>query len=100
MSDIVQIIVLAAGADTLLAACCHRVRTLLASEEHIFELIHSGIDEQQGRILGRDQRRAFDDGVAAVCKELKKSAADFITVQVALFPLEWRPHRNQDEAEP
>src|SRR5437899_3698369 len=46
MSDIVQIIVLATGADTLLAGCCHGVGTLLASEDHGLELIHSGIDKQ------------------------------------------------------
>ena len=98
MSDVVQIVVLAAGADTFLAACCRGVGTLLASEKHILELIHSRIDEQQRRIFGRDQRGTLNDGVTAICKELKKPPADFITVQVVLIPLGWRPHRNQDEA--
>ena len=56
------------------------VGALLASEKNVFELIHSRIDEKQGRIFGRNQRGAFDDGVAAILEEFEESPADFITV--------------------
>ena len=102
MTDIIEIVVLAAGANASsgwLAA--FDVGTLFAAKKHVLELVHAGIDEKQGRILGRNQRRTFDDGMAAVFEEFEESSPDFVTVhEVVLFPLEWRPHRIQDEPEP
>src|SRR5947199_4249267 len=40
MSDVVQVVVLAASAHTFLAACCRSVRTLLASETPVRALTH------------------------------------------------------------
>src|SRR5207245_3097226 len=67
MSDVVQIVVLAAGADTFLAVCCRGVGTLLASEKHILELINSRIDEKQSRIISRDLRGVIISGLCRVC---------------------------------
>ncbi len=102
VSDIVEVVVLAARANALLAGGGHVVRALFAAEKHVLELIHTGIDEKQRRVLSRNQRGALDDSVAAFRKELEESPADFITVHKSsvLFPLEWRPHRIQDDAKP
>src|SRR5262245_14047569 len=80
MSDIIQVVVLSTGSDTFLAAGCHRIGALLASEKNIFELIHPGIHEQQGRVLSRNQGRAGDDGVTPVREEIEESPANFGTV--------------------
>src|SRR5689334_21833406 len=101
MSDIIEIVVLAAGADALLAAGRCRIRTLFTAEEDVLELIHTGIDEKQRGILRRDERRALNNGMAPVREELKEPPADFDTCHaIVLFPLVWRPHHIQDETKP
>ena len=55
---------LAADAHALLRAGRARVVALLAAEEHVLELVHPGVGEQQRRVVAGHQRRARDDAVA------------------------------------
>ena len=57
-ADVLQIVVLAAGAHALLRAGGAREGRLRLAGEEVLELIHSGVGEQQRRIVERDQRRA------------------------------------------
>ena len=57
VADIVEIIVLAAGAHAFLRRRGAPVRTLLDAGEHILELHHPGIGEHQRRVVARDERR-------------------------------------------
>ena len=72
VADVIEIVVLAAGPDAFLSTCRRAVGALFASQEDILELIHSGIDEEQRGILGRNQRGTFDDRVATVFKKFEK----------------------------
>ena len=101
MANVVEVVVFAAGPHALLTARSRVVGPLFAAEEDILELVHARVDEEQRGILGRNQRRAFDNRMAAVCEELEESPANLVAIHGAvLFPLEWRPHHIQDEAEP
>ena len=97
---------LTSSANALLATGSRGVGALLSPEEHIFELIHSRIDEKQRRILGWNEGRTFDDGVTTFRKKVEESPANFVAVHFVmvlegfLIGLEWRPHRIQDEAGP
>ena len=100
MGNLVQVVMLSAGANALLTTCSRGISALLASKKNVLELVHPCVDKQQRRITGWHERRAFDAGVAAILEELEEPPADFVTVQGVLFPLEWRPHRIQDVAKP
>ena len=52
---------------------------LLGAEEDVLELVHAGVGEQQRGIVGRDQRRAADDAMAAFGKKIEKALSDFGT---------------------
>ncbi len=49
--DVVQVVVLAAGADALLRVDRARPAGLLQTQEVGFELVHAGVGEQQRRVL-------------------------------------------------
>ena len=96
MADVIKIVVLSAGPHAFLAAGRHRVRPLFTSEENVFELIHSGINEQQCGILSRNQGGALDDGVTSFGKKFEEPPSNITTVHFfVLFPLERRPRRTQ-----
>jgi hypothetical protein len=80
MSDVIEIVVLATGSNHLLASRSAGIRTPFAPEKDFLELIHSGIDEEQRRVFGRNQRRTLDYGVPAILKVLEKTSTDFVTV--------------------
>src|SRR5713226_4337921 len=69
----------AADAQTLLRADSARVRKPLLAKKNIFELDHSRIGKKQRRVLVRNQRRAFNDGVASFSKEVQKGFANFVS---------------------
>ena len=78
VADIVEIIVLAARAHALLRGHRPVVRPLLDAGEHILELHHPGIGEQQGRVVVRHQRRGRDDLVAMSAEEVEEARADLV----------------------
>ena len=52
VAHLLEIVVLSAGADALLAGRGPRVVALLLAQEGALELHHAGIGEQQGGIVG------------------------------------------------
>ena len=73
-----QVVVLAAGAHAFLAGGGSAVIALFGAQEHILELVHSGIGEKQGRIVHRDQRRTAHDAVPVAFEELQECLSDFV----------------------
>ncbi len=72
----VQVVVLAACTQAALDVGSAHVAALFRTQEHILELDHAGIGEQQGRVVARHQRRRRHDGVALALEEFKEVAAD------------------------
>ena len=66
--DVVEIVVLAADAHALLRRRGARVVALLAAEEHVLELVHPGVGEQQRRIVAGQQGTAGDHAVAVLSR--------------------------------
>ncbi len=64
VADVLQIVVLAAGAHAALARGRAHVVAPLLAEKHILELHHAGIGEQQRRIIARHQRGRRHDACA------------------------------------
>ena len=56
VAHLLEIVVLAAGADALLAGHRAPVVALLQPLEHPLELHHAGVGEQQRGIVGRHER--------------------------------------------
>jgi hypothetical protein len=77
VADVVEVVVLAAGADALLRRGGTGVRALVEAQEHVLELVHPGVGEQQRRIVARHHRRGGDDGVALRFEELQEGRTDF-----------------------
>ncbi len=75
--DVVEVVVLAAGADAFLGV--GRARRLpgraLLAEENGHELVHARVREKQIRRI-RQERRRRDDGVLFLAKEIEKGLAD------------------------
>ncbi len=53
LAHIVEVVVLAAGSDALLRIGRALVRPRACAEKYVFELIHAGVGEQQGRVVMR-----------------------------------------------
>ncbi len=69
LADVVQIVVLAAGADALLRVGGTLVGPGAGAEEHVLELVHAGVGEQQRRIVVRHHRRRRHKRVAVLLHE-------------------------------
>ena len=78
IANIVQIIMLAAGAHAFLAAGCTRHRALLKPGEYVFEWHHPRVGKHQRWVVIRHQRRRGHDLVALRGKVVEKRAADFV----------------------
>ena len=76
-TDVVEVVVLAADTHARLRGRRPPVGALLLAEEHVLELVHARVGEQQRRIVGGHQRRAGDDGVAVRLEVLQEAAANF-----------------------
>src|SRR6266550_318212 len=77
-ADVVEVVVLPADAHHLLRGGRARVLSPFPSEEEVLELVHAGIREEQGRIVGGDQGRAGDDAMAVLLEMLQERRADFV----------------------
>src|SRR5690606_20049764 len=53
------------------------LRRLLEAEEDLLELHHTGVGEEQGGVVGGDERGAGADGVALPLEVVEEAAADF-----------------------
>src|SRR5579863_10326533 len=77
-ADIFQVVMLAAGPHAFLRTRRARVFALVEAQENVLELIHSGVGEQQSRVVRRHERRTAHDTMAALTEKFQERAADFI----------------------
>ena len=77
VAHVLQVVVLAAGAHAALARCRTHIGARVLAQEHILELDHAGVGEQQGGIVARHQRTGGDDRVGLACEVVEECAADF-----------------------
>ena len=78
VADIVEVVVLAAGADAFLRRGGALIRPLLHAGKNVLELHHAGIGEHQRRIVARHQRRRRHDLVAVGREIVQKRRPDFV----------------------
>src|SRR2546429_1387611 len=76
---------LAAGTHAFLRGGGARIGALFEAEEHILELVHPGIGEEQRRIAMRHERRAPQALVPLALKEAQEHFADLIPAQDFVF---------------
>ena len=68
-ADIVEVVMFTSGADAFLAGGNPLVFNFTLTGKNIFELIHSGIGEKQGRVIKRNHRRRGQAFVSVAFKE-------------------------------
>ncbi len=78
IADIVEIVVLAPGADAFLRRGGARIGAGLEPGEHVLERHHAGVDEHQRRVVVRDQRRGGNDVMAVAPEIFEERAPDVI----------------------
>ena len=78
VADVVQVVVLAAGADAFLRRGGADVGALLLAGEHVLELHHAGVGEHQRGVVARHQRRAFDHLVPVAGEVVEEGGADVV----------------------
>ena len=79
LADVVEVVVLAAGADALLRVGRPLVRPGADAEEHVLELVHAGVGEQERRIVERHHAGRRHEGVAVLLdEEVDELLADFV----------------------
>jgi hypothetical protein len=78
IADIVEIVVLAAGANAFLRGGGALVGALLDAGKDVLELHHAGIGEHQCRIVARHQRRRRHDFVALGREIIQKCRPDLV----------------------
>ena len=76
--DLFEVVVLASGAHALLHRAGARVVTLLAPQEHVLELVHTGVREEQRGVVRGHERRRPHHAVPARAEEFEEAAADFV----------------------
>ena len=78
IADIVEVVVLAAGAHAFLRGGGALIGPLLDAGKDVLELHHAGIGEHQGRVVARHERRRRHDFVAVIGKKLEESRPDLV----------------------
>ena len=66
VADVLEVVVLAARAHAALRAGRAHVGALLLAEEHVLELHHAGVGEQQRRIVAGHERE-LDATIGGLC---------------------------------
>ncbi len=98
IADVVEIVVLAAGAHAFLRCRGAAIGPLLDAGEDVLELHHPGIGEHQRRVVARHQRARRHDLVAGCLEEVEKGRADVVdAAHRALGKADrtgTKPHRN------
>ena len=74
-ADLLEVVVLAGHSQAALVVGRADVAALLAPGQHVLELDHARVREQQRLVAGRHERRARHLGVAALGEELDVAAA-------------------------
>ena len=78
IADVVQVVVLAAGADAFLCRGGPHIGAFLLPGEHVLELHHARVDEHQRRVVARHQRRAFHHRVPIASEVVEEGGADVV----------------------
>jgi hypothetical protein len=78
VAHIVEVVVLAAGAQALLRRDGARVIALFQSEEGVLELVHAGVGEQKRRVISGQQRARSHAPVAVLLKEAQEFFANLV----------------------
>jgi len=78
VADIVEIVVLAAGAHAFLRRGGALIGAFFDAGEDILELHHARIGEHQRRVVARHQRRRLHDFVPVLRKIVQKRRSDFV----------------------
>ena len=78
IADIVEVVVLAAGAYAFLRGRRARIGALFEAGEDVLELHHAGIGEHQRRIVARHERRRGHDFVPLARKKAEKFRPDIV----------------------
>ena len=75
VADVLEVVVLAAGAHAALRARRAGVVALLLAQEHVLELHHAGVREQQRRVVAGHERARRHDRVAALAEKFQEQRA-------------------------
>ena len=78
VADVVEVVVLAAGAQALLCRGGARIRPLLDAGEEVLELHHAGAGEHQRGVVSRNERARGDDLVAGLAEEVEENRAGLV----------------------
>lgn len=78
ITDIVEIVVLAARTHTFLRRCSARSWRRLKAGKGVFERYHPGIDEHERRIIVRHERRARHLYVVGIAEVIEKRPANIV----------------------
>src|SRR5690606_5264747 len=76
VADIVEIVMLAAGAHAFLRGGGAGIGPLLLAGEDILELHHAGIGEHQGGVVARHEWRGFDYAMPVAGEVVEKGLPD------------------------
>ena len=83
-ADIVEIVMLAAGAHAFLRRGGAQGDRLLLAGEHVLERHHAGIGEHQGGVVARHQGRGRHHRMVALGEEIEKGRADVVGARARL----------------
>ena len=78
VADILEVVMLAAGADAFLRRGGAAVGALLRAGEDVLELHHPRIGEEQGRIVARHERRGWHHLMAILREIVEEDGADIV----------------------
>ena len=78
IADIVEVIMLAAGAHAFLRCCRRGIGPFLDAGEDVLELHHARIGEHERRVIARDQRRRWHDLVPVLLEIIEEGRPDFV----------------------
>ena len=78
VADIVEIVMLAAGADAFLRGGGTGHARLLGAGEDVLELHHAGVSEHQGRVVARHERARRQHGMALSLEEIEEAFSDIV----------------------
>ena len=78
VADVLQVVVLAAGAHAFLRGRRAEIIALLDAGEDVLELHHPGIGEHQRRVVARHQRARWHDAMAVPGEEVEERFSDVV----------------------
>src|SRR5262249_38006490 len=78
LAHVVEVVVLAAGADALLRVCRPPVGATARTEADVLELVHAVVSKQKGGVVERHDARQRHDGVRVAAEEIEELLADLI----------------------